>query len=97
MYNNAMYKSFNCIRFHLYNLFIVVENLDLFAYNKIFVMIISRQLSFLKAQRLSEIEFFVYIKSCQYSMFYTNKMFWTKSQVLKIGYNVVISEKNLNA
>jgi hypothetical protein len=23
----------------------------------------------------------VYIKSCQYSMFYTNKMFWTRSQV----------------
>ena len=27
------------------------------------------------------IQFFVYIKSCQYSMFYINKMFWTKSQV----------------
>ena len=40
-------------------------------------------------------------------MFYTDKMFWTKSQVSKICYNVVISEnkyskqilgeKNLNA
>jgi hypothetical protein len=29
-------------------------------------------------------------------MFYTNKMFWTKSQVYKICYNVVISEKNSN-
>ena len=29
------------------------------------------------------IEFFVYIKSCQYSMFYTNKMLWTKKPGLK--------------
>ena len=29
----------------------------------------------LKAYRLSELNFFVYIKSCQYLMFYTNKMF----------------------
>ena len=29
----------------------------------------------LKAYRLSELNFFVYIKSCKYSMFYTNKMF----------------------
>jgi hypothetical protein len=29
-------------------------------------------------------------------MFYTNKMFWTKTQVKKICYNVVISEKNSN-
>jgi hypothetical protein len=29
----------------------------------------------LKAYRLSELIFFVYIKSYQYSMFYTNKMF----------------------
>jgi hypothetical protein len=29
----------------------------------------------LKAYRLSELNFFVYIKSCQYSMFYTIKMF----------------------
>ena len=29
----------------------------------------------LKAYRLSELNLFVYIKSCQYSMFYTNKMF----------------------
>jgi hypothetical protein len=35
----------------------------------------------LKAYKLSELIFFVYIKSCQYSMFYTNKMFWTRSQV----------------
>ena len=28
----------------------------------------------LKAYRLSELNFLVYIKSCQYSMFYTNKM-----------------------
>ena len=39
-------------------------------------------LSFLKAySRHSRLIFFVYIKSCQYSMFYTNKMFWTRSQV----------------
>ena len=42
----------------------------------------------LKAYRLSELKFFVYIKSCQYSMFYTT--------CLKICYNVVINEKNLN-
>jgi hypothetical protein len=36
---------------------------------------------FLKVYRLSELNFFAYIKSCQYSMFYTNKMFWTRSQV----------------
>ena len=35
----------------------------------------------LKAYRLSELNFFVYIKSCQYSMFYTNKRFWTRIQV----------------
>jgi hypothetical protein len=29
---------------------------------------------------LSELNFFVYIKSCQYLMFYTIKMFWTRSQ-----------------
>jgi len=29
----------------------------------------------LKAYRLSELTLFVYVKSCQYSMFYTNKMF----------------------
>jgi hypothetical protein len=40
--------------------------------------------------------FFAYVKSCQYSMFYTNKMFWRKGQVKKICDNVVISEKNLN-
>ena len=33
------------------------------------------KLSYLKAYRLSELNFFVYIKSCQYSMFYANKMF----------------------
>jgi uncharacterized protein YaaR (DUF327 family) len=35
----------------------------------------------LKAYKVVRIELFVYIKSCQYSMFHTNKMFWTKSQV----------------
>ena len=30
---------------------------------------------------LSELIFFAYIKSCKYTMFYTNKMFWTKSQI----------------
>jgi hypothetical protein len=30
-------------------------------------------------------------------MFYTNKKFWTKIQVLKICYNGLISEKNSNA
>ena len=30
---------------------------------------------------LSELNFFVDIKSFQYSMFYTNKIFWTRSQV----------------
>ena len=35
----------------------------------------------LKAIQAVRIDFFVYIKSCQYSMFYTNKIFWTKSQV----------------
>ena len=35
----------------------------------------------LKAYRLSEFNFCVYIKSCQYSMLYTNKMFRTRSQV----------------
>jgi hypothetical protein len=35
----------------------------------------------LKAYSRSDWFFFVYIKSCQYSMFYTNKMFWTRSQV----------------
>jgi hypothetical protein len=29
----------------------------------------------------SEVKRIVYIKSCQYSMFHTNKMFWTRSQV----------------
>jgi len=29
-----------------------------------------------KGTQAVRIEFFVYIKSCQYSMFYTNKMFW---------------------
>ena len=33
------------------------------------------------ANRLSELNFFVYMKCCQHSMFYTNKMFWTRSQV----------------
>ena len=28
----------------------------------------------LKAYRLSELNFFVYIKNCQYAIFYTNKM-----------------------
>ena len=36
---------------------------------------IKKMLIPLKAYRLSELNFFVYIKSCQYSMFYTNKMF----------------------
>ena len=54
------------------------------------------QLKSLKAYSRSNWFFFVYIKSCQYSMFYTNKMFWTRSQVKKIYYNVVISEKNSN-
>ena len=35
----------------------------------------NNKLCTLKAYRLSELNFFVYIKSCQYSMFYTNKMF----------------------
>ena len=35
----------------------------------------------IKGIQAVRIYFFVYIKSCQYSMFYTNKMFWTKSQV----------------
>ena len=59
-------------------------------WNEIYIM------NSLKAYRLSELIFFVYIKSCQYSMYYNNKMFWTRSQVWKICYNVVISEKNLN-
>ena len=35
----------------------------------------------IKGTQAVRIENFVYIKSWQYSMFYTNKMFWTKSQV----------------
>ena len=42
---------------------------------------------YLKGTQLAvRIDFFVYIKSCQYLMFYNNKMFWTKCQVLKICY-----------
>ena len=36
--------------------------------------------TWLKAYRLSKLNLLVYIESCQYSMFYTNKSFWTKSQ-----------------
>jgi hypothetical protein len=61
MYNNAMYKSFNCIRFHLYNLFIVVENLDLFAYNKIFVTG-CQKLNFLFILKVANIRCFILIK-----------------------------------
>jgi len=35
----------------------------------------------IKGTQAVRIDFFGYIKSCQYSMFYTNKMFWTKSQI----------------
>ena len=35
----------------------------------------------LKPYKLSELIGFVHIQICQYSMFYSNKMFWTRSQV----------------
>ena len=45
------------------------------------MLILTTKTTTLMAYRLSELNFFVYIKSCQYSMFYTNKFFWTISQV----------------
>ena len=44
----------------------------LWVLNLLFIIL---QLFHLKAYKLSGLFFFVYIKNCQYSMLYTNKMF----------------------
>jgi hypothetical protein len=43
--------------------------------------VLKKSFGLLKAYSRSNWLFFVYIKSCPYSMFYTNKMSWTRSQV----------------
>jgi hypothetical protein len=58
-----------------------VTNIAILSLNSWNCHSIYKYCNLLKVYRLSELNLFVYIESCKYSMFYTNKMFWTRNQV----------------